>query len=160
MSITKNSQTVITEEEKEKLEQEIKYLDTVKRLEIAESIKRAVELGDVSENQLYNDLKSQMEMLDIQISDLKNLLKNAKVVKVKNIKGIININDKITVKFIDTGEIDSFQIVGSTNANPLQKKYSSNSPIGQAVLGKKIGEENSYFVGDKETKIKIIGIED
>ncbi len=155
----KQDQIIITEEEKKRLEEEILFLDTKKRLEIAAQIKKAAEFGDVSENQLYTDLKSQMDMLDVQISDLKNTLKNAKVVRVKNVKGIININDTITVQFED-GEKDTFQVVGSTNANPLEKKYSSASPIGQAVIGKKVGDFSTYTSGSRVFKIKILSIAD
>ncbi|GAB4142260.1 MAG: transcription elongation factor GreA [Patescibacteria group bacterium] len=156
---TKQDQIIITEEEKKKLEEEIKFLDTTKRLEIATQIKKAAELGDVSENQLYTDSKTQMEMLELQISELRNTLKNAKVVKVKSVKGIVNINDRVSVRFED-GEVDTFQIVGSTNANPLEKKYSSASPIGQAILGKKVGDKVSYTASEKDFSLTIIQIID
>ena len=127
-------------------EDELQNLKVVKRKEVAQKIKEAREQGDLSENAEYDAAKDEQRDIELRIEELEKLLKNAEVVVEDEIDlEKINIGCKVKVLEID------FRIVGSTEANSLQNKISNESPVGQALLGRKVGD-----VVDVETQVGII----
>ncbi|MCI9148713.1 MAG: transcription elongation factor GreA [Hungatella sp.] len=133
-------------------EDELHNLKVVKRKEVAQKIKEAREQGDLSENAEYDAAKDEQRDIELRIEELEKLLKNAEVVVEEEIDlEKINIGCKVKVYEIEEDEEMEFRIVGSTEANSLQNKISNESPVGQALLGKKVGD-----VVDVETQVGII----
>lgn len=133
-------------------EDELQNLKVVKRKEVAQKIKEAREQGDLSENAEYDAAKDEQRDIELRIEELEKLLKNAEVVVEDEIDlEKINIGCKVKVLEIDEDEEMEFRIVGSTEANSLQNKISNESPVGQALLGRKVGD-----VVDVETQVGII----
>lgn len=133
-------------------EDELHNLKVVKRKEVAQKIKEAREQGDLSENAEYDAAKDEQRDIELRIEELEKLLKNAEVVVEEEIDlEKINIGCKVKVYEMDEDEEMEFRIVGSTEANSLQNKISNESPVGQALLGKKVGD-----VVDVETQVGVI----
>ena len=133
-------------------EDELHNLKGVKRKEVAQKIKEAREQGDLSENAEYDAAKDEQRDIELRIEELEKLLKNAEVVVEEEIDlEKINIGCKVKVYEIEEDEEMEFKIVGSTEANSLQNKISNESPVGQALLGKKVGD-----VVDVETQVGVI----
>ena len=122
-------------------EDELHNLKVVKRKEVAQKIKEAREQGDLSENAEYDAAKDEQRDIELRIEELEKLLKNAEVVVEEEIDlEKINIGCKVKVYEIEEDEEMEFKIVGSTEANSLKNKISNESPVGQALLGKKVGD--------------------
>jgi transcription elongation factor GreA len=154
-------QAVITPEGLEKLKEEIEFLTTAKRREVAERIKEAREFGDISENAEYDDAKNEQALLEARIAQLEERLRRATVIDEKKVDtGAVSFGSIVHVKDQKTGDSQKFQIVGSTEANPLEQKLSNESPIGKALLGHKRNDIVSVDVprGPKK-KLKITKIE-
>ena len=133
-------------------EDELHNLKVVKRKEVAQKIKEAREQGDLSENAEYDAAKDEQRDIELRIEKLEKLLKNVEVVVEEEIDlEKINIGCKVKVYEIDEDEEMEFRIVGSTEANSRQNKISNESPVGKALLGKKVGD-----VVDVETQIGVI----
>jgi transcription elongation factor GreA len=131
-------QAVITPEGLEKLKEEIEYLTTAKRREVAERIKEAREFGDIAENAEYDDAKNEQALLEGRIAQLEERLRRATVIDEKKVDtDAVGFGSIVHVKDQKTGDSQKFQIVGSTEANPLEQKLSNESPIGKALLGHK-----------------------
>ncbi|HJC46557.1 MAG TPA: transcription elongation factor GreA [Candidatus Lachnoclostridium pullistercoris] len=133
-------------------EDELQNLKVFKRKEVAQKIKEAREQGDLSENAEYDAAKDEQRDIEARIEELEKLLKNAEVVVEDEIDlDKINVGCKVKVKDMEYDEDMEFFIVGSTEANSLQNKISNESPVGQALIGKKVGD-----VVDVETQMGTI----
>ena len=154
-------QAVITPEGLENLKEEIEYLSTVKRREVAERIKEAREFGDISENAEYDDAKNEQALLERRIAKLEERLRRATVIDEKRVDTAeVSFGSVVHVKDQRSGDSQKFQIVGSTEADPLEQKLSNESPIGKALLGHKRNDIVTVDVprGPKK-KLKITKIE-
>ncbi|MDF2677123.1 MAG: greA [Bacillota bacterium] len=136
----KNNETLITAEGLEKLKIELEELKLVKRKEVSEKIKIALAFGDISENSEYDEAKNEQAAVESRIAKLELMIKNAKVIKESKQKGIVSIGSKVTIKDLEFDEVMEYTIVGSAEADPFEGKISNVSPLGKALLGKKIGE--------------------
>ncbi len=131
-------QAVITPEGLEKLKEEIEHLSTEKRREVAARIKEAREFGDISENAEYDDAKNEQALLEQRILQLEERLRRAAVIDESDLStDEVRVGSTVHVKDQKSGDSQKFQIVGSTEANPLEQKLSNESPIGKALLGHK-----------------------
>jgi len=110
------------------------------RSEVADAIKTAREFGDLSENAEYQAARQQQERNEARISEIEHILANAEVIKVPKSDSKVQIGSTVLLKN-EAGKEKKFQIVGTVEADPLEGKISDESPIGQALLGKKEGEE-------------------
>ena len=154
-------QAVITPEGLEKLKEEIEHLTTVKRREVAARIKEARDFGDIAENAEYDDAKNEQALLEGRIAQLEERLRRATVIDEKSVgTDEVTFGSVVHVKDQKTGDSQKFQIVGSTEADPLEHKLSNESPIGKALLGHKRGDTVTVDVprGPKK-KLKITKIE-
>ena len=154
-------QSVITQEGLEKLKEEIEYLSTTKRREVAERIKEAREFGDIAENAEYDDAKNEQALLEQRIAQLEERLRRSEVVDGKAVDTTeVGVGTTVHVKDQKSGDSQKFQIVGSTEADPTEHKLSNESPIGMALMGHKRNEVVSVDVprGPKR-KLKITKIE-
>jgi len=130
--------TILTPEGLEKLQAELEDLTTTKRREVAERIKDAREYGDISENSEYDDAKNEQAMLEGRIATIEEQLRSATVVKAEDLTNdVVQVGSLVNVKDQDSGKSDQYTIVGSTEANPAQKKLSNESPVGRALIGHK-----------------------
>lgn len=147
-----DKKNILTYEGLKRYEDELQNLKVVKRKEAAQKIKEAREQGDLSENAEYDAAKDEQRDIELRIEELEKLLKNAEVVVEDEIDlDKINIGCKVKVYDVDEDEEMEFKIVGSTEANSLQNKISNESPVGQALMGKKAGD-----VVDVETQAGVI----
>ena len=154
-------QSVITPDGLEKLKEEIEYLTTAKRREVAERIKEAREFGDISENAEYDDAKNEQALLEQRIAQLEERLRRATVIDEKDLgTDEVKVGSVVHVKDQKSGNSQKFHIVGSTEANPAEQKLSNESPIGRALIGHKRNDVVSVDVprGPKK-KLKITKIE-
>ncbi|MBD3247986.1 transcription elongation factor GreA [Candidatus Falkowbacteria bacterium] len=132
---------IISQEGYDKLKEELEFLNTVKRREIAERIERAKELGDLSENAEYQEAKEAQAFNEGRVIELQNMLKNVTVVEDGNGGGKVSMGSKIKVLNKDTKKEREFTIVSFNQADPADGKISNESPLGTAFLDKKKGDE-------------------
>lgn len=135
--------TLVTKEGFKKLEEELNYLKTVKRKEVAARIKEAISYGDLSENSEYEEAKNEQAFVEGRILELEDKIKHAKIIQEKH-KGVktIQLGTKVVLKNLrkKDSEKEEYVIVGSTEADPLNHKISNESPVGRALLEKKKGD--------------------
>lgn len=143
-----------------KLEDELHDLKIVKRKEVAEKIKEAREQGDLSENAEYDAAMDEQRDIEARIEQIEKILKNAEVVVEDEVDfDKINIGCSVLVYDKEFDEEIQFKIVGSTEANSLQGKISNESPVGQALLGKKVGDEIQVETQAGVMEYKVLKIE-
>src|ERR1700748_1985960 len=129
---------ILTAEGLANLKAELAHLSNERRREVAGRIKEAREFGDISENAEYDDAKNEQALLEGRIAQLEEKLRRATVIDEKSLgTDEVGFGSVVHVKDQKTGESQKFQIVGSTEANPLEHKLSNESPIGKALVGKK-----------------------
>ena len=133
---------VLTYEGLKNMEAELENLKTVRRKDVAEKIKEAREQGDLSENAEYDAAKDEQRDIEARIEELENILKNVEVVDEEEVDlDKINVGCAVKVYDITFDEEMDFKIVGSTEANSLEGKISNESPVGQALIGKQVGDQ-------------------
>ena len=152
-------EVILTPEGLDKLKGEIEHLSTVKRREVAERIKHAREFGDIAENSEYDDAKNEQAMLEHRISTLQERLRNARLAEIQDLpKGVVGIGMKVRLKDIAANETVEYTIVGSAEANPAEHKLSNESPVGQAIIGRKKGETVEVSAPRGSLKFKIMDV--
>jgi transcription elongation factor GreA len=128
----------ISKEKLQELIKELKYLKEVKRVQVAEKISNAKDLGDLSENAEYSEAKEEQALLEKKISELEDIIQCVTIVKKSENKNIISIGSTVEIKY--NGQIKKYFIVGSEEADPSQGKISNESPLGNALIGYRIGD--------------------
>ena len=157
MSQTKKN--IMTYEGIKKLEEELEYLKTVKRKEITEKIKVALGYGDLSENSEYDEAKNDQAFNEGRIIQLENMLKNAVVVDESEIPtDKVSVGSIVKVMDYEFDEEVEYAIVGSAEADPMNFKISNESPVGSALLGKKVGDVVEVTVPSGVSKFEILEI--
>jgi len=137
------------------LENELKIL-IAKRPEIADAIKTARELGDLAENAEYQSARADQERNDNRISEVEHILQNVEVIKAP--RGDSKVQLGSTVKLKNDGKTKEFQVVGTVEADPLNGKISDESPIGKALLGKKVGDDVAITTPAETSLYKVVSI--
>lgn len=141
MEEVQNKKHILTYEGLKRYEDELHELKVVKRQEVAQKIKEAREQGDLSENAEYDAAKDEQRDIEARIEELEKILKNVEVVVEDEVDlDRINIGCKVILHDMEFDEDLEYKIVGSTEANSLKGKISNESPVGKALLGKKVGE--------------------
>ncbi len=129
----------------EGLQEELKYLKTVREKEVAAQIKEARSFGDLSENSEYDEAKNEQGKLYSRIAEIENILANAVVIAEEPVADdAANVGSKVRVKDEKTGEEEEYTIVGSQEADPMNGRVSEDSPFGSALIGKTVGEKFSF----------------
>ena len=146
----------LTKSGRKKLESELDELKRVKRPQIIERIRRAKDYGDLSENAEYEDARNEQSFIEGRIQEVEYMLKHAEIVENGKKTDKIVMGSQVTV-LID-GEKMTYEIVGSTEANPSEGKISSESPIGAVIFDRKVGEVVTAQTPGGELKIKIMSI--
>ena len=133
-------QTILTEEGLRKLEEELEFLKTERRSQVAERIKQAIDFGDISENSEYEDAKNEQAFTEGRIKELELLLANAHIIEDgESEHGLVTVGSLVTI-CEDGGTIETYKIVGPVEANPRQRRISNESPIGRALMNHRVGE--------------------
>ncbi|MCH3963187.1 MAG: transcription elongation factor GreA [Clostridium sp.] len=146
---------ILTEAGKKKLEDELEYLKTVKRVEIKAALKSARAQGDLSENADYSAAKDDQSMTETRIQELENQLKNAVIIESSSDADIFDINKTALVKFLDTDDTEEVTLVSSVEADAKNMKISIESPLGKALFRLKIGEKATVESPDGNYGVKV-----
>jgi transcription elongation factor GreA len=150
-------EVILTPEGYEKLKQEIEYLSTEKRREVADRIRVAREFGDIAENSEYDDAKNDQALLEHRIALLEERLLAARVIEKGEVSSdAVSIGSKVRLKDMEQNETIEYHIVGSAEANPAEHKLSNESPVGKAIIGKKKGEVVEVAAPRGSLKFKIL----
>jgi transcription elongation factor GreA len=137
-----DKETILTLAGLKKLEDELETLRSVKRQEVAERIKVAISYGDISENSEYDDAKNEQAFVEGRIIELEKMIRTAKIIDDSAIsKEVVTLGSKVTVEDIELKEKETYVVVGTTEADPAANRISNESPVGAAILGKKVGAE-------------------
>ena len=152
-------EVILTPEGYEKLKQEIEYLSSEKRREVADRIRVAREFGDIAENSEYDDAKNEQALLEHRIATLEERLIAARVIDAGEITSdAVSVGTKVRLKDMDANETIEYHIVGSAEANPAEHRLSNESPVGKAIIGHKKGETVEVSAPRGAMKFKILDI--
>ncbi len=145
----------------EKLQEELRYLTEDRRREIADRIRQAREFGDISENSEYDDAKTEQGLLERRINELQRRVRNAKVVDPS--KSVdddsVELGTSVTLRVVGKDEERTFQIVGANESDPPSGKLSHSSPVGRAVLKRRVGEKVTVATPRGSTEYEIVNVE-
>ena len=155
---TENNRFKMSEARLEELKKRLEFLQTERTAEVAEQLKEARSYGDLSENSEYDEAKTEQGKVYSEIAEIKNLIENAEIVQETNTTDQVGIGTRVTIKDIEYNETDTFQIVGSQEADPDAGKISDDSPLGKALMGGVVGQtiEVAAPVGTVKFQIKKI----
>lgn len=148
----------LTPEGRAKLEEELNHLKTTKRAQVAEAIHSAKEEGDIMENSAYDEAKNEQAFVEGRIMTIEQMLKNAVMINETRASDIVGVGTYVTV--VERGHRDDemYQIVGSAEADPTRGRISNESPVGRALLGKRVGDEVQVKIPDGVRHLKIVEI--
>jgi transcription elongation factor GreA len=150
---------ILTPEGYERLKAQIEDLELHKRREVADRIREAREFGDITENSEYDDAKNEQALLEHRIARLKEQLRSARVIDKGDIPtDVVSVGHKVRVKDVDHGDTDTYEIVGSAEADPANGRLSNESPVGRALLGRKKGETVEVAAPAGAIRLKIMDI--
>lgn len=149
--------TQLTKEGFEKLELELKELTGTKRPQAVDRLSKARSMGDLSENSEYTAAKEELAFVEGRIQEIEAILKNVEIVENQHNGQVVSLGDRVTVQ--TNGSTDQFYIVGEYEADPMVKKLSQGSPIGRALLGRRIGDTIEVEVPAGRTSYKVLSIE-
>jgi len=148
----------LTPEGRAKLEAELDNLKTVRRTQVAEAIHSAKEEGDITENSAYDEAKNEQAFVEGRIMTIEQMLKNAVMIDETHSSGIVGIGSFVSVLERGSRDEEDYQIVGSAEADPAKGRISNESPVGRAVLGKRVGDEVQVKIPDGVRHLKITEI--
>ena len=143
---------LLTQEGYDKIVEEHDYLVTVRRPEISEHLKEAKSYGDLSENAEYDAAKEEEQQNEIRIQQLEHMMRFAKIVNEDELTGDhVNLGLSVKIKNTATGDVHTYKIVGISDSDPLNNMISNESPVGKALIGKKVGDKVEVIVEGKDT---------
>ena len=131
---------MLTEEGYKKLQEKLDYLKSVRRIEVSERLKAAIALGDLSENSEYDDAKTEQAFLEGEILDLEAKIRNSDIIQGGASSDTVQMGSTVVVKDVEFDEQETYTLVGSAEADPTEFKISNESPVGAAIIGKKVGD--------------------
>ena len=153
------NEILLTQEGYDKLEEEVEFLKTVRRKEVAERIKVAISFGDLSENAEYDEAKNEQAQVEERIMKLENMIRKAVIIDESQIDvNVVTIGSIVKVNDVEFDEEVEYTIVGSAEADPYDGKISNESPVGKALLGRTIGDVVEVQVPDGVAKFEILEI--
>ncbi len=148
----------LTPEGRAKLEAELEQLKTVRRAEVAERIHSAKEEGDIMENSAYDEAKNEQAFVEGRIMTIEQMLKNAVMIDETRASDSVGIGSYVSVLERGGGDDEMYQIVGSAEADPTRGRISNESPVGRALLGKRVGDEVQVKIPDGVRHLRITEI--
>ena len=153
-----SNRTVVSAEGMRKMEEKLQYLTTTRRAEVAEQISIARGFGDLSENAEYDEAKNEQSRLEAEIAALENDIRTAIVIDGVVSTEAVNVGTTVRILFVDDNEEEEYNIVGAREADPMNNKISNESPIGKALLGKKVGDVASVDAPEGMYDVKVLEI--
>jgi len=163
-------ETILTTDGLKKLEQKLEHLKSVRRQEVAERIKQAIEFGDISENAEYEDAKNEQAFIEGELQSLEKMLRSAKLIDTCGSNSeTVGLGCTVTLKEVKEGKGKGkagnhagemvYTIVGSAEADPSEARISNESPVGSAVLGQKVGQIVEVVAPVGRMKFKVVNIQ-
>ncbi|MHB8916934.1 MAG: transcription elongation factor GreA [Desulfocucumaceae bacterium] len=155
----KEKEVLLTVEGLKKLEEELERYKSIKRRDVAERIKQAIEFGDITENSEYEDAKNEQAWIEGRILTLEKMLRNAKIIDDENLgTDEVTLGSTVVLKDLEYNEQVEYTIVGSVEADPANSKISNESPVGKAIIGKGKGSVVEVTVPAGVLKYQIVDI--
>jgi transcription elongation factor GreA len=152
-------EVILTQEGLKKLEEELEFLKSVKRREVAERIKVAIGYGDISENSEYEDAKNEQAFIEGRIITLEKMLRNARIINSDDVDtNTVSVGSVVILEDMEFSDTVEYTIVGSAESDPLQNKISNESPVGRGILGKQKGSIVDVNVPAGVIQYKIVDI--
>ena len=153
--------TTMSREGFHKIQEELEYLVTIRRKEIAEKLKEARSYGDLSENAEYDEAKNEQGKLYSRIAEIENILANCSVIEEEadSDPDTVRLGSKITVMDTMLDEEETYQVVGSQEADPMNGRISEESPFGKALLGKHVGDTVIVDAPAGNIEYKVVSIQ-
>ncbi len=147
-----------TKERLEALKEELADLKTRRRIEVGDRLKRAKELGDLSENSEYFEAREEQAQVETRIGELEDMIKNAEIIEKSTSTSTVSIGSTVEVQKNDSGQKRQFTIVGSNEAKPEAGLISNESPLGKAFLGKKVSDKVMVTTPSGKSEYTVISI--
>ncbi|MCF8012049.1 MAG: transcription elongation factor GreA [Clostridiales bacterium] len=157
-NVHNNQEVILTKEGLQKVEEELEELKSVRRREVAQRIKQAIEFGDISENSEYEDAKNEQAFIEGRIITLEKMIRNARVIADNNNTNEVSIGSTVKLRDVEYNDEIQYTIVGSMETEPDANKISNESPVGMAILGKKKGDIVEVYVPAGTLKYEIVDI--
>lgn len=154
-----NEPVYMTEEGLAKIKEELEYLTTTRRQEVAKLIAEAKAEGDLRENAGYDEAKTQQGFLEGRVRELENVLKNVQIIDDETSTSTVSIGATVVVEEVGSDFEEKYEIVGSMEADPTNGRISNESPIGQALIGKRKGSTVKVATPGGDISFKILRIE-
>ena len=151
-------ETLLTAEGLEKLKQELEHFKSVRRMEVAERLKAAIALGDISENSEYDDAKNEQAFIEGHIIDLENKINTAKIIDENTRRNTVQVGSKVRLLDKAYNEEVEYVIIGSSEADPFNSRISNESPVGSAIIGSKKGDEVEVSTPDGPVIFEVLEI--
>ncbi|HLI51528.1 MAG TPA: transcription elongation factor GreA [Thermomicrobiaceae bacterium] len=145
---------ILTQAGKDELEEELRQLRSVKLPAVTARIQELTSDGDVSDNSEYEDTKEDRVMIEARVREIENVLRRVQVIVPTDSKGVVQLGSSV-VLVDESGETDTWKLVSPEEANTMQGKISTDSPVGAALLGKQIGDEVVVRAPGGETKYTV-----
>jgi transcription elongation factor GreA len=159
MSVANGKKIYLTKDGVKKLEEKLEYLKTSRRQEVADRIREAISLGDLSENSEYDDAKNEQAFVEGEIASIEHTLRHAEIISDDSASiGSVTVGCAVRLKNRATGAELNYTIVGSDEADPFKGRISNESPIGAALMGKKNGDVVEVDVPGGKRQLEIISI--
>ena len=148
----------LTPEGEAKLTAELQELKGAKREELSQRLRSAIQMGDLSENADYHKAKEDQGFLEGRIQELESILRSAVIIDSSQVRDVVSIGSRVTIQEADF-DPETYHLVGATEADPRNGRISHESPIGRALMDKKVGQIAEAETPGGKIKFKIISIE-
>ncbi len=149
---------ILSPEGFKKYSEDLEYLRTVKRRELSIRLQEAMEDGELIESAEYEAAKNEQGIIEGRIKELEILLANAQIVEKSKSTSKVAVNSKVTIQYNDKDTPETYELLGTAEANPMENKISVDSPVGHAILGKKVGDKVKVVAPGGTFVIEIIAI--
>ena len=156
-----DKRVMLTEEGLKKLEDKLEYLKSVRRIEVAERIKQAIDFGGISENSEYEDAKNEQAFIEGEILNLEKMLRNSDIIQEdQSTNGVVHMGDTVVIRDLELNEDMTYTLVGSAEADPAELRISNESPVGAAIVGQEVGKQVEVRVPAGVLQYQIVEIKD
>ena len=153
-----DKRVLLTADGLKKLQEKLDFLKGERRQEVAARQKAAIALGDFSENSEYDDAKNEQAFLEGEILELEESIRNSKIIEASADSNTVSLGAQVVLKDIEFDEVDTYMLVGATEADPDNGKISNESPVGLAIMGQPVGSVVDVVVGENVIQYQIMEI--
>ena len=153
-----DKRVLLTADGLKKLQEKLDFLKGERRQEVAARLKAAIALGDLSENSEYDDAKNEQAFLEGEILELEESIRNSKIIEASADSNTVSLGCQVVLKDIEFDEVDTYMLVGATEADPDNGKISNESPVGLAIMGQPVGSVVDVVVGENVIQYQIMEI--